>query len=92
MRIPYCIKGALFVPILFVLVLVLKAICPVAESNTCFADFMAVPIFLPLAVIYDLLGSSRSVAYEFWIVLFYWLLIGFLIGLIFDLYRRRSQY
>ena len=92
MRVPYFIQGALFGPALIGLTLVLKLACPVPTGSGCFADALAVPIFLPLIFIYTIVGEGLVMYHELWFVLLYWGLVGFLIGLIFDLYIRRSPY
>ncbi len=92
MHIPHLIQGALFGPVLIGLTLILKVLCPASIGAGCFADHLAVPIFLPLIFIYAVFGDGFIVAHELWFVILYWSLIGLLIGLIFDLRTRRSEY
>lgn len=92
MRIPYSIKGALFGPIMIALTVALKAACPLTLGDQCFADYLAVPIFLPLILIYRIVRSGLIMYHEFWFVILYWSIAGLLIGLIFDLRKGRSQY
>ncbi|MDP2642114.1 MAG: hypothetical protein Q8P21_02400 [bacterium] len=92
MKIPYSIQGALFGPALIVLALIFKLMCPETAGAACFADHLAVPIFLPLILAYKVLGESLVVSHELWFVFLYWILVGFLAGLIFDLRNPRSQY
>jgi len=93
MRLPYSIQGALFGPLFIGLALILKAFCP---SNTtdmgCFADHLAIPIFLPLIMLYRAIGEEVLLKHELWFVFIYWIIVGLLIGLIFDLRSRRSRY
>lgn len=91
MRIPYFIKGAFFGPAFIALVMLLKAFCPDSAGDGCLANHFAVPIFLPLVFIYKFLGTS-SLPYEFAFIIAYWAIVGALVGLIFDLYKRQSQY
>ena len=92
MRIPYFIQGALFGPALIGLTLVLKVFCLAPVGAGCFADHLAIPIFLPLILFYTTFGESVVLAHELWFVVIYWSLTGLLIGLIFDLHTRRSRY
>lgn len=93
MKIPYSIQGMLFAPVLVTLLFILKAICPESAGNACFADWFATPIFLPLVAIYKIFGqiplvSGQEVAFIF----LYWALVGFVVGLILDLYKRPRPY
>lgn len=93
MRLPYAFQGLLFVPALIMLVFILKVFCPESAGEECFADYFAVPIFLPLIVIYKIFGDSTAVlGQEFLFILLYWGAVGFFIGLIFDLYTHPSPY
>jgi hypothetical protein len=91
MRIPYFIQGALFAPAFVGLVIILKIFCPASAGATCFADHLAVPIFLPLILVYTNFGGNLLVIHEFWFVLVYWAVTGFLIGLILDLRVRKGS-
>ena len=92
MHIPYSIQGALFGPAFIGLSLVLKVFCPAPAGAGCFADHLAVPIFLPLIFVYEIVDESLVMYHELWFVILYWSFAGFLIGLIFDLRTRRSEY
>mgnify|MGYP001613034983 CR=1 FL=1 len=92
MRIPYSLQGAVFGPVFILIVAVLKMLCPTSVGAECFADHLAAPIFLPLIFVYKIVGSGWVMIHELWFIVIYWSLVGFLIGLIFDLYTRRSQY
>ena len=85
MRIPYSIQGALFGPALIGLTLIFKIMCPASTGAGCFADHLAVPIFLPLILLYATTGEGLILVHELWFVILYWTFIGFLLGLIFDL-------
>ena len=91
MKIPYFIQGALFGPVLIGLALILKVLCPASAGSSCFADHLAVPIFLPLIFAYTNFGGNLIVIHEFWFVIAYWAIVGFLIGLIFDLRGRKME-
>lgn len=92
MRIPYAIQGALFGPVLIGLTLVLKMMCLAPVGAGCLADHLAIPIFLPLILVYVTFGQSLVLAHELWFVILYWSLVGLLIGLIFDLHSRPFPY
>jgi len=91
MRIPYSIQGALFGPVLIGLTLILKVACPTPAGSSCFADFLAVPIFFPLIVVYKMVGEGWIMYHELWFVFLYWSLVGLLIGLIFDLREQKME-
>ncbi len=92
MRIPYAIQGALFGPALIGLSLVLKLLCPVPVGAGCLTDQLAVPIFLPLIFVYKVVDNNLVMYHELWFVVLYWVLVGLLVGLIFDLRNHRSPY
>ena len=91
MRLPYSIQGAFFGPLLIGLSIALKAFCPTLASTGCFVDQFATPIFLPLIFVYKTLGGDLVLAHEIWFLAIYWSLVGFLVGLIFDLRGRRNE-
>lgn len=91
-HIPYCVQGALFGPVFIGLLFVLKGLCPVSTDAGCFADYLAVPIFLPLVSIYRVFGTSQALVHELWLVLLYWSFVGLLAGFIFDLHTPQSRY
>ena len=89
MRIPSSVQGLIFAPTLICLFFILKAFCPDSAGDSCFADQFAVPIFLPLVAIYKIFGDTSVVAgQEFLLIMVYWAFIGFLVGLILDLWRH----
>ena len=90
MRIPYFVQGALFGPAFIGLSIVLKVLCPTSVGAGCFADSLAVPIFLPLIFIYKIVDDSLVMYHELWFVVLYWSLVGLLVGLIFDLRGRKE--
>ncbi len=92
MRIPYSVLGALFGPLLIGFSLVLKVFCPTSTGAGCFADHLAVPIFLPLIFVYKVVGENLIMIHELWFVLLYWSFVGFLVGLISDLRNFQSRY
>ncbi len=92
MHIPYFLQGLLFGPAFIGLTLILKIICPVPAGVGCFADHLAVPIFLPLIFIYKIVDQGLVLNHELPFLVFYWSLVGLLFGLILDLRKARSQY
>lgn len=94
MRLSSKFQGALFAPALICLLFVLKAFCPDSAGESCFADQFAVPIFLPLVAMYRLFGDSSIVGgQELLLVFGYWAFVGFLVGLVVDLFfahRRQA--
>jgi hypothetical protein len=92
MRIPSSVQGIFFAPVLVCLFFVLKAFCPESAGDECFADQFAVPIFLPLVAVYKIFGDSSIIGgQELTLVLVYWAFIGFLIGLVIDLWPRGEK-
>ena len=85
-------RGALFGPTLIAVSIILKVFCSTATGAFCFADQLAVPIFLPLIFVYAVFGKGIAIAHELWFVVLYWSAVGLLIGLIFDLYTLRFRY
>ena len=53
---------------------------------------IAVPIFLPLILVYGIVGNNLIMYHELWFIVLYWSLAGLLLGLMFDLRTRWSQY
>jgi hypothetical protein len=91
MKLPYSIQGALFAPAFALLVFVLKLTCP-ENGVGCFADAFITPVFLPLDFIYRVFGPrSIIVAHEPLFILLYWMIVGGLIGIFFDLYKKPKR-
>lgn len=90
MRVPYSIRVAVFVLALLVLTFALKLTCP-REVSGCLADYLTVPLFMPVAFVQKTFGTM-AFGYEIVFLALYWTFVGFLIGLIFDLRSRQSQY
>jgi len=91
-HIPYFIQGVVFGPAFIGLTLILKMVCPLPSGAGCFADYLAVPIFLPLIFVYRTVGEGLVMVHELWFVVLYWSLVGLLSGLIVDLHTRQSPY
>ncbi len=94
MRLPSSVQGMIFAPVLVCLFFILKAFCPESAGDSCFADQFAVPIFLPLVAIYKIFGNSSVIGgQEFLLILAYWAFVGFLVGLLVELFfsHRKSQ-
>ena len=91
-RIPSAVRGIFFGPVLISLFFILKAFCPQGTGDMCFADQFAVPIFLPLIAIYKIFGNSSVIwGHEFLFIIFYWAAVGFVIGLIIDLWSHKEK-
>jgi hypothetical protein len=89
MKVPYWIQGALFAPVLAILIFILKITCPAPNGVGCFADPFLKPLFFPLPSFYAVFGGLRALpAHEPWFVLGYWTLIGLVIGLFCDIYKK----
>jgi hypothetical protein len=83
----------LFAPVLVALLFVLKAFCPESAGDACFADWFATPIFLPLIAVYKIFNHVPTASGQEAVFIFlYWALVGFVLGLIPDLYRRPRPY
>ncbi len=88
-RVPSSVQGMLFAPAAVTLFFLLKTFCPESAGNMCFSDQFSLPIFLPLAAIYRLFGGNGVIfGQDFLFVLLYWAAVGFLLGLIFDLWSK----
>ncbi len=93
MRLPYALKGMLFAPILVALSFFIKVICPASPGSGCLSDYFATPVFLPAIFVESVVGKGiGSYALEMVVVLLYWALVGLLVGLILDLYKKQSPY
>ncbi len=87
---PYWLKGAVFAPTLLVLLFVLKVSC--LGQSDCFADVFSTPAFLPLSAVYRAFGPVSAIAtHEPIFLLSYWMIVGLLIGLLFDLMRTNAK-
>lgn len=93
MKVPYSLQGALFAPAMIGLILALKVTCPVPTGGGCFADHFAVPMFLPSIFTYKVFPSVPTYIanYELLFIVLYWSLIGFLIGLCFDVLTKSGE-
>lgn len=83
----------LFAPTLVALLFALKAVCPASAGEACFADWFATPIFLPLIAVYKIFDHVPTASgQEIVFIFLYWALVGFVLGLILDLYTRPRPY
>ncbi|MBX4189240.1 hypothetical protein KW785_01430 [Candidatus Parcubacteria bacterium] len=90
MKVPYSLQGLLFAPVFLVLLFVLKITCP--SSSGCFADVFSAPAFIPLASVYKMFGPVEAIsAHEPIFILGYWALVGLLVGLCFDIWRKGAR-
>ena len=91
MKVPYAVQGAFFAPALIGLIFILKATCPAGAGQGCFADPFLAPVFMPLTTIYKIFGSpSFIIVYEPVLIIFYWMIIGIFVGLLFDILRKQE--
>jgi hypothetical protein len=90
MKVPAWLKGALFAPTLLVLLFGLKLTCP--AGGDCFSDVFATTAFMPLAAVYRVFGPAQIIlAHEPIFLLTYWMVVGLLIGLLYDLARKKTK-
>lgn len=91
MRLPYSIQGSLFAPALVFLIFILKAFCT-GSGGSCFPDYFASIIFLPVVAMYRMFGRVPELNFpEVCLIFLYWAFIGFLIGFFVDLLKPRSE-
>lgn len=89
-RIPFAIYGLFILPALVGLIFISKSFC---GDSVCLADSFAVPIFLPLVALYKIFGDADLIGgHEFFFVAVYWAIIGFLLGLVLDIYLRKEAH
>lgn len=89
MKVPYSLQGALFAPACAALIFFLKITCPAPNGGGCFADPFISTVFMPLPFLYRVLHGYQSlVAHEPLFVLGYWLLVGLVTGLCFDIWLK----
>ncbi len=92
MKIPYAIQGAFFAPALVGVLFILKITCPASAGQGCFADPFLTPVFMPLMVIYKVFGDvSFVIAHEPIFILFYWIIVGIFVGLLFDILEDNQE-
>lgn len=90
MKIPAWLKGAIFAPTLLVLLFGLKLTCP--ANGDCFSDIFSTSAFLPLAAAYRVFGPKPVLlTHEPIFILSYWMIVGLLIGLLYDIARKKTR-
>lgn len=90
-KVPSCMQYMFFAPATVGLLFLLKTFCPASAGTMCFSDQFSSIIFLPLNAVYQLFGDSSIIYHqEFLFILIYWASVGFLIGLIIDIWPRRD--
>ncbi|CAN5142779.1 hypothetical protein BH11PAT3_BH11PAT3_2260 [soil metagenome] len=87
-KIPYSIQGLIFAPALIGVIFVLKVSCPNSAGDWCFADNFVRPTFMPLKFLYQVFGNYAPILanHEPLFILAYWAIVGFLAGLLLELY------
>ena len=92
MKFPYWLQGALFAPALLGLLFLLKVTCPAPTGAGCFADNFILPAFLPLIFVYRAFGQASFIfQYDTFFMFLYWITVGLLVGLCFDVCRNRQE-
>lgn len=88
MKVPYSVQGLFFAPAFIGLVFVLKITCPAPTGSGCFADNFLRPTFMPLNFLYKVFDkiAPTLALHEPIFILGYWAIVGFLAGLVIDLY------
>jgi hypothetical protein len=90
MKIPHSVEGLVLAPVFASTVFLLKLSCPVKTGEGCFADIFFKIVFLPLPFLYKIFSSNPVwiARHEALVLLTYWAVIGFLIGLLVDVHRK----
>lgn len=93
MRVPYSIQGFFFAPAAAGLLFLLKITCPVSTGYGCFADNFLPVVFMPLNFLYTLFArvAPTLAHHEPIFILGYWALVGFVAGLLVDLWRIETK-
>lgn len=80
MRVPFWLQGTVFVPLFIGFLFIIRA------------KILLPPVFLPVILFQSLFGGIGFVAeHEAVFVFIYWALVGALVGLCFDIFRRPHQ-
>jgi hypothetical protein len=88
MKVPYAVRGGLFMCGLILIIFVLKVTCPV--SIGCFADPFLVPILSPLLML-KVFGFSLGNFEPLYIILF-WTIIGILFGYFYSTLKTANSH
>lgn len=93
MKIPHSIEGLILAPIFASLIFVLKLSCPARTGEGCFADTFNGLLFLPLPFIYKIFAFNPSFVgrHEVLLLLGYWGVVGFFIGLLADVHKKETH-
>ena len=93
-KIPYSLQGLIFAPALIGVIFILKVTCPAATGEWCFADNFVRPTFMPLKFLYQVFGTNHApllANHEPLFILGYWAIVGFLVGLLLELYIHMKK-
>jgi hypothetical protein len=90
MKVSHSIEGLVLAPVFAATVFFLKLSCPVRTGEGCFADIFFKIVFLPLPFLYKIFADNPVwiAQHEKLILLLYWGLVGFLIGLLMDVHKK----
>lgn len=92
MKVPYFVQGTFFSFGLVGLMFLLRLTCPDNAGAGCFADHFITPVFLPSILVSSFSHySPMLVSWEPLVILVYWGIVGFLVGLCFDIYTEGEQ-
>lgn len=91
MKVPHRIEGLVLAPAFASTILILKLSCPVKTGEGCFADIFFKIVFLPLHFLYKVFDNySVWIAQnEILILIVYWGIVGFLVGLYVDVHKKK---
>lgn len=93
MRLSHSIKGLVLGPVFAALIIFLGLTCPAGRGQGCFADFFISILFLPLPFIYKVFSNHPDIVgrHEVVFLLIYWSLVGFFIGLLVDVHKKKTH-
>ncbi|PIQ67165.1 MAG: hypothetical protein CO184_01425 [Candidatus Zambryskibacteria bacterium CG_4_9_14_3_um_filter_40_16] len=89
---PGWFRGLIFSVFFIFLIFFLKIICPLSVG--CLSDPFFVPIFYPLVLIKFIFGVSSAEVLGRWepiFILFFWALVGIILGYIYDIYKNKRN-
>lgn len=92
-KVPHFLEGLVLAPVFAATVFFLKLSCPVATGQGCFADAFYKILFLPLPSIYKVFSNHLVLVgrHEIVFLLIYWALVGFFLGLFFDIHKKPTK-
>jgi hypothetical protein len=87
----HSIEGLILAPVFAATVFFLKLSCPVKTGEGCFADIFFKIVFLPLPFLYKIFADNPVwiARHEALVLLIYWAIVGFFIGLAADIHHKK---